>query len=172
IVRVLGGRRPVRRERLALVAVLAAAGVLAGLLASGMLSKSTHGTGEAIPTTAPLITTNGSTPQPNPPEATTFGPGDWGMYGNTPEEIRHSSLTEITKQNLNELGRVFTIDFRHYDATIPKGQQSFPIVVNGIIYVTTAYDYVFAVNGGTGKVLWHWKPANTGVFANYGVNTN
>ncbi len=161
-----------RRKQLALVAVLAAAGVLAGLLATGLLSKSTHGTGEAIPTTAPLITTSGGKVQPNPPEATSFGPADWGMYGNTPDEIRHSPLTQITKQNLNELGRVFTIDFRHYDPLIPKGQQSFPIVVNGIIYVTTAYDYVFAINGGTGKVLWHWKPDNTGVFANYGVNTN
>src|SRR5581483_4532728 len=109
IVPVLGGRRPFGRKRLALVAVLAAAGALAGLLASGLLSKSTHGTGSAIPTTAPLITTSGGSQQPNPPEATTFGPGDWGMYGNTPDEIRHSPLTEITKQNLNELGRVFTI---------------------------------------------------------------
>jgi alcohol dehydrogenase (cytochrome c) len=154
------------------VAVLAAAGALAGLLASGLLSRSTGGTGKAIPTTAPVVSTTAKAPQPNAAEQTSFGPGDWGMYGNTPDQIRHSPLTQITKQNLNQLGRVDTIDFRHYDLSIPKGEQSFPVVVNGIIYVTTAYDYVFAVNGSSGKVLWHWKPANTGVFANYGVNTN
>jgi PQQ-dependent dehydrogenase (methanol/ethanol family) len=154
------------------VAVLVAAGVLAGLLASGLLSKSTGGTGKAIPTTAPVITTTAKAPQPSAAEQTSFGPDDWGMYGDTPDEIRHSPLTQITKQNLTNLGRVDTIDFRHYDPTIPKGEQSFPIVVNGTIYVTTAYDYVFAVDGSNGKVLWHWKPADTGVFANYGVNTN
>jgi alcohol dehydrogenase (cytochrome c) len=167
----LGRRRPVRTKRLAIVAVLAAAGVLVGLLASGILSRSTGGTGKAIPTTAPVISTTPETPQPGA-EATQFGPGDWGMYGGTPDEIRHSALTQITKQNLNDLGRVFKIDFRQIDPAIPKGQQSFPIVVNGIIYVTTANDYVFAVNGGSGKMLWKWKPSNTGVFANYGVNAN
>ncbi len=94
------------------------------------------------------------------------------MYGNSPEETRHSPLTLITKQNVNELGRVATIDFRQIDPTVPKGQQSFPIVVNGVIYVTTSDDYVFAIQGGTGKELWEWKPSNTGVFANYGVNAN
>src|SRR5439155_2069148 len=98
--------------------------------------------------------------------------GDWGMYGNTPEETRHSPLQEITKQNVNELGRVANIDFRRLYPAIPKGQQSFPIVVKGRIYVTTSNDWVFAVDGGSGKILWHWKPSNTGVFANYGVNAN
>ncbi len=73
---------------------------------------------------------------------------------------------------MNELGRVANIDFRRLYPAVPKGQQSFPIVVNGVIYVTTANDWVFAVDGGSGKVLWHWKPADTGVFSNYGVNAN
>ena len=151
--------------------VLAAAGVLVGLLASGILSRSTGGTGQAIPTTAPVISTTAEVPQPGA-ESTQFGPGDWGMYGGTPDEIRHSLLTQITKQNLNQLGRVFTIDFRRIDPAIPKGQQSFPIVYHGVIYVTTANDYVFAIDGGSGKELWEWKPSNTGIFANYGVNAN
>src|SRR5262249_21101333 len=48
----------------------------------------------------------------------------------------------------------------------------FPIVVNGVIYVTTANDYVFAIDGGSGKVRWKWRPSETGLFANYGVNAN
>ncbi|MBV8599660.1 MAG: hypothetical protein JO017_12630, partial [Actinobacteria bacterium] len=78
----MGGRRSARRKRLAVVAVLAAAGALAGLLASGLLSKSTHGTGEAIPTTAPVVSTTAKAPQPSAAETTSFSPGDWGMYGN------------------------------------------------------------------------------------------
>ena len=166
----MGKRRPVRAKRLAIALVLAAGGVLVGLLASGVLSRSTGGTGKAIPTTAPLIATNPEAPQAG--VANPFGPGDWGTYGGSYDEIRHSQLTEINKANVNTLGRVADINFRHYDPAIPNGQQSFPIVVDGVIYVTTSNDYVFAVDGGSGKVLWHWKPSNTGIFANYGVNAN
>jgi len=150
------------------------AALVVGLLASGVLSRSTGGNGSAIPTTAPTSSTSthpGSTPQEGV-ETNPFGPGDWGMYGGTPDEIRHSPLTDITKQNVNTLGRVATIDFRRIDPAIPKGQQSFPIVVDGTIYVTTGNDYVFAIDGGSGKVRWEWKPDNTGVFADYGVNAN
>jgi alcohol dehydrogenase (cytochrome c) len=161
----------VRSKRLAIVLVLAAGGVLVGLLATGVLSRSTGGNGKAIPTTAPAITTSPTSPQPGEGESA-FSPNDWGSYGGTFDQIRHSPQTLITKQNVNDLGRVATIDFRRIDARIPRGQQSFPVVVNGILYVTTANDWVFAFDGGSGKELWRWKPANTGVFANYGVNAN
>jgi len=49
---------------------------------------------------------------------------------------------------------------------------SYSIVVNGTIYVTASNDWVFAIDGGSGKIRWYWKPKNTGVFANYGVNAN
>jgi alcohol dehydrogenase (cytochrome c) len=156
--------------------VVLAGGALVALLATGVLSRSTGGNGRQIPTTAPTITTQTApgvqTERPGAEATTSFGPGDWGMYGDTPDEDRHSPLTLITKQNVNELGRVATIDFRRIDSTVPKGQQSFPIVVNGVIYVTTSDDYVFAIAGGSGKELWEWKPDDTGVFANYGVNAN
>ena len=160
-----------RGKRLAIVLVLAAGGVLVGLLASGILSRSTGGTGKAIPTTAPVISTTTGQSEPGEP-SNPFSPDDWGTYGGSFDQIRHSSLALITKQNVNELGRVATIDFRRLDPLVPRGQQSFPVVVNGVIYVTTANGFVFAVDGGSGKVLWKWKPSNTGVFANYGVNAN
>ena len=54
------------------------------------------------------------------------------------------------------------MDFRKIDPTIPNGEQSFPIVIDGVIYVTTSNDHVFAVDGGSGKVLWHYRPPDTG----------
>ena len=36
----------------------------------------------------------------------------WLGFGNTPDELRHSPLTEITKDNVSKLGRLFTVDFR------------------------------------------------------------
>jgi alcohol dehydrogenase (cytochrome c) len=160
-----------RSKRIGLWAVLLAGGVLVALLATGVLSRTTGGTQQPIETALPTVSTNSETTPLTGP-ASVFGPGDWGTYGGTFDETRHSQLTLIGKQNISTLGRVFTVDFRKIDPTIPKGQQSFPIVIGGVIFVTTANDYVFAIDGGSGKVLWHYKPSNTGVFRNYGVNTN
>ena len=55
---------------------------------------------------------------------------------------------------------------------IKKGQQSYPIVVNGTIYVTSGDDQVFAVNGTTGDLLWHYAPDNVATFKNYGIVAN
>ena len=160
-----------RARRIAIWLVLAAAGVLVALLATGVLSRSTGGTNAATPTSPPTVATTlestSTTASVNP-----FGPGDWGTYGGTFDQIRHSPLTEIAKQNVNELGRAFSIDFRRIDPTIPKGQQSFPLVIDGVIYVTTSAGHVFGVDGSTGKVLWHFKPSDTGIFRNFGVIAN
>jgi PQQ-dependent dehydrogenase (methanol/ethanol family) len=159
------------KRRLAIWLVLAAAGVLVGLLASGVLSRKTGGQNAALPTVPPTVVvtteTGDSTAAANP-----FGRGDWGAYGGTYDEIRHSPLTQVTKANVNQLGRVFSVDFRRIDPTIPKGQQSFPLVINGVIYATTSNDHVFAVDGGSGKVLWHYRPSETGIFQNFGVTAN
>jgi alcohol dehydrogenase (cytochrome c) len=163
-----------RSKRLAIFLVLAAGGVLVGLLSTGVLSRTVGGKTD-IGTTRDVATTtlpNGTTTPQSETANNPFGPNDWGAYGGSFDQNRHSQLTEITKQNISDLGRVADIDFRRIDARIPRGQQSFPIVVNGILYVTTANAWVFAFDGGSGKELWRWKPENTGVFANYGVNAN
>lgn len=163
--------RPWRSKRVAILIVMAIGIFVVALLATGRLSRTTGGGSGAVPTALPTATTTpetGGAPGPAAP----FGRGDWGTYGGTYDEIRHSPLTQIGKANVSQLGRVFTVDFRKIDPSIPKGQQSFPIVIGGVIYVTTADDHVFAVDGGSGKVIWHYKPDRTGVFRNYGVNTN
>jgi PQQ-dependent dehydrogenase (methanol/ethanol family) len=103
---------------------------------------------------------------------TTFPKGDWGMYGLTYDQTRHSPLTQVTKDNVNKLGRVFELDFRQLDRTIPNGQQSFPLAINGVLYVTTSADHVFAIDGRDGKVLWHYKPTDIGIFKNFGATPN
>ena len=51
----------------------------------------------------------------------------WLGFGNTPDEIRHSPLTQITKDNVEQLGRLFTVDFRAIDPSIRRGEQSYPV---------------------------------------------
>jgi alcohol dehydrogenase (cytochrome c) len=96
----------------------------------------------------------------------------WLGFGNAPDETRHSPLTQITKSNVDELGRLFTVDFRRIDPSIRRGQQSFPVVANGTMYVTTNNDNVFALDATTGNVKWRWRPDNEAVFTNFGIVAN
>jgi PQQ-dependent dehydrogenase (methanol/ethanol family) len=100
------------------------------------------------------------------------GGDDWLSFGRTIDQTRHSPLAQIGKGNIDRLGRIFTVDFRTIDTAILRGQQAFPVVVNGRIYVTTADNNVFAVDGTSGKVLWRYKPSNTALFANFGIRAN
>ena len=98
--------------------------------------------------------------------------GNWLSWGRSLDQNRHSPLRQITKANIDRLGRVFNVDFRAIDVGILRGQQAYPLIVNGRIYVTTADNNVFALDGTTGRVIWRYKPANTALFANFGIRAN
>lgn len=98
--------------------------------------------------------------------------GDWRAFGNTSDQNRHSPLTQITRVNVKRLGRSFTIDFLALNPDTKKGQQSYPLVVDGRMYVTTGDDQVYGLNAATGSVLWHWKPRNSAIFKNFGIVAN
>ena len=84
----------------------------------------------------------------------------------------YSSLTQIDKKNIDNLGAAWMTRIGQQPATMPApspgdnatGQQSTPIVVDGIIYLDTASGGVIAVDGATGATKWKWQPtlANIG----------
>ncbi len=98
--------------------------------------------------------------------------GDWTGFGRTTDNMRHSPLTEITPANVSQLGRAYTIDFHAVDPDVRRGEQSYPLAIGGTLYVTTNDANVFAIDGATGKILWHYKPANSGLFKNFGIVAN
>ena len=96
----------------------------------------------------------------------------WGGFGNTPDELRHSPLTQITPANVGQLGRLYTVDFMKIDPSVRKGEQSFPVESNGTIYMTTNDDNVWALDATTGQVKWRWTPSDVAVFKNFGIVAN
>ena len=98
--------------------------------------------------------------------------GDWLGFGRTSENNRHSPLTEITPANVAQLGRAYTVDFKKIDPGVKIGEQSYPVAVDGQLYVTTNDDNVFKIDGATGKVAWQFKPSDSGVFKNFGIVAN
>ncbi|MPZ63831.1 MAG: PQQ-binding-like beta-propeller repeat protein [Propionibacteriales bacterium] len=99
--------------------------------------------------------------------------GDWGAFGGTYDQTRHSPLTEIGPDNVDQLGRAFSVDFLEQGAeATPPQNQTYPVVVDGVIYATTSFNHIYAIDGASGEVLWHFTPRGIGHFSNFGLSPN
>ena len=80
-------------------------------------------------------------------------PENWLTHGRTYSEQRFSPLKQITDHNAARLGLAWYIDL-----DTKRGQEATPLVVDGVMYFTTAWSKVFAVDAATGKQLWTYDP--------------
>ena len=80
-------------------------------------------------------------------------PQEWLTYNGTYDEQRHSGLTGITKDNISELSAAWT-----YDLQTGRGIESTPIVVDGVMYLTSSWSIVYALDPVTGEELWVYDP--------------
>jgi quinohemoprotein ethanol dehydrogenase len=80
-------------------------------------------------------------------------PGNWMSHGRTYSEQRFSPLKEINDRNIGQLGMAW-----YYDLDTDRGQEATPIVVDGVMYFTSAWSKVFALNAATGALLWKYDP--------------
>ncbi len=46
-----------------------------------------------------------------------------------------------------------------FQTEVKESLETTPIVVNGVMYVTTSFDHVYALNAKTGEQYWHYKHA-------------
>ena len=89
-------------------------------------------------------------------DATT--PGDVLVYGMGYSGQRYSPLTQINKENVSKLVPVWS-----YSLADLQGAEGFPVVKDGVIYVTT-HKTTAAVDATTGKQIWrvtHEYPPET-----------
>jgi glucose dehydrogenase len=78
----------------------------------------------------------------------------------------YSALTQIDQANVKKLGPVWRTHVSAVAPTTPQpgpgtnhgGQQTTPIVVDGVIYLDTPNGSVIAVDGATGAAKWKWTP--------------
>ncbi|MEI9852661.1 MAG: PQQ-binding-like beta-propeller repeat protein [Sphingomonas sp.] len=80
-------------------------------------------------------------------------PGNWLSHGRTYSEQRYSPLTQIDATNVGKLGLAWT-----YETREGRGAEATPIVVDGVMYVTSAWSIVSALDARTGKELWVFDP--------------
>ena len=77
----------------------------------------------------------------------------WLSYGRTYSEQRFSPLSKITADNAKQLGLAW-----YAELDTNRGQQATPLVIDGVMYVSTAWSMVKAYDAATGKLLWSYDP--------------
>ena len=69
------------------------------------------------------------------------------------EQTRFYPNNEINRHNVARLhpAWIFTTE-------VKESMETSPIVVNGVMYVTTSFSHVYALDAKTGQQIWHFKP--------------
>ena len=87
-------------------------------------------------------------------------PENWIAHGRTYEEQRFSPLTKINKESVSDLGLAW-----YKDMGTNRALEATPIVVDGIMFFTSTWSRVYAVEAKTGKTLWSFDPEVPGEWA-------
>src|SRR5438309_10009030 len=78
---------------------------------------------------------------------------DWLTHGRTYDEQRFSPLERINTGNVKNLGLAWFADL-----DTARGQEATPLVIEGTVYITTAWSKVRAYDALSGKLRWEYDP--------------
>jgi alcohol dehydrogenase (cytochrome c) len=70
------------------------------------------------------------------------------------DQTRYYPGKQINTSNVGKLHPAWI-----FQTEVKESQETTPIVVNGVMYVTTSFDHVYALNAKTGEQYWHYKHA-------------
>lgn len=67
-------------------------------------------------------------------------------------QTRYYPASQINSKNVSQLRPVF-----NFQTAVLESMETAPIVVDGVMYITTSYNHVYALDAKTGKEFWHYK---------------
>ncbi|HEU4388367.1 MAG TPA: pyrroloquinoline quinone-dependent dehydrogenase [Blastocatellia bacterium] len=91
--------------------------------------------------------------------------GEWRFYGGDTGSSKYSPLTQINKDNAGKLKAAWSWDSpdiplqqknRMFSSLV--GYEATPVMVNGVLYVSTSLCQVAAINAQTGSTIWVYDP--------------
>jgi quinoprotein glucose dehydrogenase len=98
----------------------------------------------------------------------------WHAYGNDSGGTRHSLATQITRDNINKLKPAWTYRTgEDYTGKKQAGRATFqatPLLIDGVLYLSTPSNRVIALNATTGEELWAFDPdidIESGLYAEF-----
>jgi PQQ-dependent dehydrogenase (methanol/ethanol family) len=68
------------------------------------------------------------------------------------EQTRYYPAAQITSANVGRLKPVFT-----FQTAVLESMETAPLVVNGVMFLTTSFNHVYAIDAATGTEFWHYK---------------
>ena len=86
-------------------------------------------------------------------------PENWLVHGRTNSEQRFSPLQQVNDVTVNDLGLAWYVDL-----DTDRGQEATPIIVDGVMYSTSAWSKLQAVDAQTGVLKWQYDPEVSGIW--------
>jgi len=83
---------------------------------------------------------------------------DWLSVGGNIMQQHYSPLDQINRSNAGDLGFAWEYDASNTIGRVPKALEATPIVVDGIMFTSGAWGFVYALDAKTGKELWRYDP--------------
>ncbi len=85
---------------------------------------------------------------------------EWLYQGGDPAGTRYSQLTDINPSNISQLKVAW--QWKHWETPLPEYGttpgffEATPLMIDGVLYVTTPYNSIAALDAETGKELWRF----------------
>lgn len=79
---------------------------------------------------------------------------EWLIYGHDYGDTHYSPAKQIDTKNVSQLGLAWYFQTDSDDGN----EEGNPIVADGTMYVTTAWDVLYALDARTGQLKWKWDP--------------
>ncbi|HEY5755102.1 MAG TPA: PQQ-dependent dehydrogenase, methanol/ethanol family [Steroidobacter sp.] len=87
-------------------------------------------------------------------------PQNWFTTGRSFSEDRFSPLDQINDGNVQQLGLAW-----QYDLQTERGLEATPVVVDGVLFASSNWSKVYALDARTGRELWAFDPKVPGEWA-------
>jgi PQQ-dependent dehydrogenase (methanol/ethanol family) len=77
---------------------------------------------------------------------------NWTQTNGGYSNLRYYPGDQISTGNVKNLRPAFI-----FQTEIKESMEVAPVVVNGVMYITTSYNHVYALDAATGQQFWHYK---------------
>ena len=77
---------------------------------------------------------------------------DWVHSNGNYDNSRYYPGRQINDRNVQSLAPAFV-----FQTAVLESMETAPIVVNGVMFLTTSFNHVYAIDAATGQEFWHYK---------------
>jgi PQQ-dependent dehydrogenase (methanol/ethanol family) len=77
---------------------------------------------------------------------------NWLHTNGSYDQQRFYPGTQISTQNVKNLRVAYV-----FQTEVVESMETAPIVIDGVMFLTTSYNHVYAIDAATGKEFWHYK---------------